>query len=196
MVVAGEPSGDAHAAALVKALRLTAPQIDFEFFGATGPLLRKEGVETSVNSDSLAIMGIVEVGRVFPRFLRAFRNLKDAAAKQKPDAIILVDWPEFNLRLAAALHRRGFKVIYYISPQLWAWRSRRIKTIKRHVDLLLAILPFEVDWYKARGVDHVEFIGHPLSGEVHARYGRGEFCRANGLNPSKPVGRSSSRQSS
>jgi len=187
MVVAGEPSGDAHAAALVKALRLTAPQINFEFFGATGPLLRKEGVETSVNSDSLAIMGIVEVGRVFPRFLRAFRNLKDAAAKQKPDAIILVDWPEFNLRLAAALHRRGFKVIYYISPQLWAWRSRRIKTIKRHVDLLLAILPFEVDWYKARGVDHVEFIGHPLSGEVHARYGREEFCRANGLNSSKPV---------
>ena len=187
MVVAGEPSGDAHAAALVKALRLTSPQIDFEFFGATGPLLRKEGVETSVNSDSLAIMGIVEVGRVFPRFLRAFRNLKEAAAKQKPDAIILVDWPEFNLRLAAALHRRGFKVIYYISPQLWAWRSRRIKTIKRHVDLLLAILPFEVEWYKARGVDHVEFIGHPLSGEVHARYGREEFCRANGLNPSKPV---------
>lgn len=187
MVVAGEPSGDAHAAALVKALRLTAPQINFEFFGATGPLLRKEGVETSVNSDSLAIMGIVEVGRVFPRFLRAFRNLKEAAAKQKPDAIILVDWPEFNLRLAAALHRRGFKVIYYISPQLWAWRSRRIKTIKRHVDLLLAILPFEVDWYKARGVDHVEFIGHPLSGEVHARYGREEFCRSNGLNPSKPV---------
>ena len=187
MVVAGEPSGDAHAAALVKALRLTAPQNDFEFFGATGPLMRKENVETSVNSDSLAIMGIVEVGRVFPRFLRAFRKLKEAAESRKPDAVILVDWPEFNLRLASALHRRGFRVIYYISPQLWAWRSRRIKTIKRHVDLLLAILPFEVDWYKARGVDHIEFVGHPLAGEVHARYGREEFCRAHDLNASKPV---------
>ncbi|HSE24175.1 MAG TPA: lipid-A-disaccharide synthase [Pyrinomonadaceae bacterium] len=187
MVVVGEPSGDAHAAALVRALRSTAPRINFEFFGATGPLMRKEQVETIVNSDSLAIMGIVEVGRVFPRFLRAFRELKDAALVRKPDAVILVDWPEFNLRLASALHRRGFKVIYYISPQLWAWRSRRIKTIKRHVDLMLAILPFEVEWYKARGVDHIEFVGHPLSGEVHARYGREEFCRKHNLAPSKPV---------
>jgi lipid-A-disaccharide synthase len=187
MVVAGEPSGDAHAAALIKALRLTAPQIEFEFFGATGPLMRKENVATIVNSDSLAIMGIVEVGKVFPRFLRAFRKLKEEAASSKPDAVILVDWAEFNLRLAAALHRRGVKVIYYISPQLWAWRSRRIKKIQRHVDLLLAILPFEVDWYKARGVDHIEFVGHPLSGEVHARYGREEFCRAHDLNASKPL---------
>jgi len=187
MVVVGEPSGDAHAAALIKALRSIAPEIKFEFFGATGPLMRKEEVETIVNSDSLAIMGIVEVGRVFPRFLRAFRELKDAAAVRKPDTVILVDWPEFNLRLAAALHRRGFKVIYYISPQLWAWRSRRIETIKRHVDLLLAILPFEVEWYKARGVDHIEFVGHPLSGEVHARYGREEFCLAHNLDPSKPL---------
>jgi len=187
MVVVGEPSGDAHAAALVRALRSTAPQIDFEFFGATGPLMRKEEIETIVNSDSLAIMGIVEVGRVFPRFLRAFRELKDAATVRKPDTVILVDWPEFNLRLAAALHRRGFKVIYYISPQLWAWRSRRIETIKRHVDLLLAILPFEVEWYKARGVDHIEFVGHPLSGEVHARYGREEFCRTHDLDSAKPL---------
>jgi lipid-A-disaccharide synthase len=187
MVVVGEPSGDAHAAALIRALRSTAPQINFEFFGATGPLMRKEEVETVVNSDSLAIMGIVEVGRVFPRFLRAFRELKDAAMVRKPDTVILVDWPEFNLRLAAALHRRGFRVIYYISPQLWAWRSRRIKTIKQHVDLMLAILPFEVEWYKARGVDHVEFVGHPLSGEVHARYGRVEFCRTHNLDPSKPM---------
>ena len=184
MIVAGEPSGDAHAAALVKALREHA---DLDLFGATGPLMRDAGVETIVNSDELAIMGIVEVGRVFPKFLRAFRKLKAAAIERAPDAVVLVDWPEFNLRLASALHRRGLKVIYYISPQLWAWRPRRVNKIKRDVDLLLSILPFEVDWYKDHDVDHVAFVGHPLSGEVKARYGRGEFCRRNGLDPSRPI---------
>ena len=184
MIVAGEPSGDAHAAALVKALREHA---DFDLFGATGPLMRDAGVETTVDSDELAIMGIVEVGRVFEKFIKAFRKLKAAAIEQQPDAVILVDWPEFNLRLARSLRRRGFKVIYYISPQLWAWRPRRIRNIKRDVDLLLSILPFEAEWYKARNVDHVEFVGHPLSGEVKARFGREEFCRRNDLDPTKPI---------
>ena len=184
MIVAGEPSGDAHAAALVKALREHA---ELELFGATGPLMREAGVETVVNSDELAILGIVEVGRVFPKFLKAFRELKAAALQRAPDAIVLVDWPEFNLRLASALHRRNLKVIYYISPQLWAWRPRRVNKIKRDVDLLLSILPFEIDWYKQHGVEHVEFVGHPLSGEVKARYGREEFCRRNDLDPSRPI---------
>lgn len=184
MIVAGEPSGDAHAAALVKALRDNA---ELEFFGSTGPLMRAAGVETVVNSDELAIMGIVEVGRVFPKFLKAFRQLKAAAIERSPDAVVLVDWPEFNLRLASALHRRGLRVIYYISPQLWAWRPRRVNKIKRDVDLLLSILPFEVDWYKGHDVDHVEFVGHPLSGEVKARYGREEFCRRNDLDPARPI---------
>lgn len=184
MIVAGEPSGDAHAAALVRALRAKA---SLDCFGATGPLMRDEGVETVVNSDELAIMGIVEVGRVFPKFIRAFRALKAAAIEKTPDAVILVDWPEFNLRLAAALHRRGLKVIYYISPQLWAWRPRRVSNIKRDVDLLLSILPFEAEWYRERGVEHVEFVGHPLSGEVKAQFGREEFCRRNDLDPGRPI---------
>ena len=111
--------------------------------------MREAGVETIVNSDELAIMGIVEVGRVFSKFLSAFRKLKAAAIQRSPDAVVLVDWPEFNLRLASALHRRGLKVIYYISPQLWAWRPGRVHKIERDVDLLLSILPFEVEWYKA-----------------------------------------------
>ena len=185
MIVAGEPSGDAHAAALVDALRTTGSELSF--FGATGPLMRAAGVETVVNSDDLAIMGIVEVGRVFPRFLRAFRKLRDAAISKSPDAVILVDWPEFNLRLASNLHRRGLRVIYYISPQLWAWRPGRVSKIKENVDLLLSILPFEVEWYKAHGVDHVEFVGHPLSGEVKARFGREEFCRRNDLDPARAI---------
>jgi lipid-A-disaccharide synthase len=187
MIVAGEPSGDAHAAALVKALRQKAPDVEFDCFGATGPLLREAGVETIVNTDELAIMGIFEVGRVLPRFIRAFRNLKAAAVQRSPDAVILVDWPEFNLRLASALHRRGLKVIYYISPQLWAWRAGRVSRIKQDVDLLLSILPFEAEWYKARGVDHVEFVGRPLSGEVKPRFGREEFCRRNDLDPARPI---------
>jgi len=184
MIVAGEPSGDAHAAALVKALREHA---ELDLFGATGPLMRAAGVATVVNSDELAIMGIVEVGRVLPKFLKAFRKLKATALERAPDAVVLVDWPEFNLRLASSLHRRGLKVIYYISPQLWAWRPRRVNKIKRDVDLLLSILPFEVDWYKQHDVDHVEFVGHPLSGEVKPRYGREEFCRRNDLDPSRPI---------
>ena len=185
MIVAGEPSGDAHGASLVNALRAT--DSNLTFFGATGPLMRAAGVETTVNSDDLAIMGIVEVGRVFPRFIKAFRKLRDAAIQKSPDAVILVDWPEFNLRLAATLHRRGLKVIYYISPQLWAWRPGRVSKIKENVDLLLSILPFEVDWYKAHGVGHVEFVGHPLSGEVKARFEREEFCRRNDLDPARPI---------
>jgi len=187
MIVAGEPSGDAHAAALVNALKEAATNIDFEFFGATGPLMRAAGVDTIINSDSLAIMGIVEVGRVLPRFIRAFRTLRAAAIKRSPDAIVLVDWPEFNLRLATSLRRQGFKIVYYISPQLWAWRPRRVNNIKRDVDLLLSILPFEAEWYKDRGVEHVEFVGHPLSGEVKAQLTRDEFCEKHQLDPTRPI---------
>ena len=187
MIVVGEPSGDAHAASLIKALHAAAPDIQLKFFGATGPQMRAAGAETVINSDELAIMGIVEVARVLPRFLHAFRELKQAALTKKPDAVILVDWPEFNLRLAHALRRNGLKVIYYISPQLWAWRPRRLKNVRRDIDLLLSILPFEAEWYEERGVEHVEFVGHPLAGEVRANKSRAEFCLQNNLDPTKPL---------
>lgn len=186
MIVTGEPSGDAHGAALVNELRAVSAE-PLEIFGATGPLLREAGVESTIQSDDLAVMGILEVGRVFPKFWRAYQTLKQAALERKPDAVILVDWPEFNFRLARSLHRRGLKIIYYISPQLWAWRSYRVRTIKRDVDLLLAILPFEKEWYEARGVDHVEFVGHPLAGEVRARQNRVEFCRETKLDSRLPI---------
>lgn len=187
MIVAGEPSGDAHAAALVYALRQKSPGVQFDLFGATGPLMRAAGVDTIVDSDELAIMGILEVTRALPKFLEAFRKLKQAAFERAPDAVILVDWPEFNLRLATALHRRGLKVIYYVSPQLWAWRPRRISTIKRDIDLLLSILPFEAEWFRERGVEHVEFVGHPLAGDVKARFDAAEFCRRNDLDSTRPI---------
>jgi len=187
MFVAGEPSGDAHAASLVRALRQVDPEAEWRFSGATGPLLRAAGVQPVVSSDDLAIMGIMEVGRVFGKFWRAFKLLKQAAIGNKPDAVILVDWPEFNLRLARALHKKNIKVIYYISPQLWAWRSYRKRSIKRDVDLVLSILPFEKDWFAERGIDKVEFVGHPLAGEVKAGIGKEEFCRLVNLDPSRPI---------
>jgi lipid-A-disaccharide synthase len=187
MIVAGEPSGDAHAASLVKALRTAAPEIHFDLFGATGPLLRAAGVDSIVRSDDLSIVGLLEIGWALPKFWRAYKGLKQAAVERRPDAVILVDWPDFNLKLARSLHRRGLKVIYYISPQLWAWRSYRARSIQRDVDLLLSILPFEQDWYADRGIDQVEFVGHPLAGEVHARFDRAEFCRRLRLDPKLPV---------
>lgn len=187
MIVAGEASGDAHAAALVHALRAAEPQAQLDFFGATGPLLRAAGVESIVRSDDLAILGLLEIAGALPKFWRAYKSLKQAAIARKPDAVILVDWPDFNLKLARALHRRGLKVIYYISPQLWAWRSYRTRNIRRDVDLLLSILPFEPAWYADHGIADVEFVGHPLAGEVHLAQDRAEFCRQTKLDPSLPI---------
>src|ERR1041385_4642880 len=187
MIVAGEASGDAHAASLVHALRAAAPETHFDFFGSTGRKMRDAGVASAVNADELAIMGLWEVGRALPKFWRAFGELKRAAEQRRPVVAILVDWPEFNLRLARWLHRRRIPVIYYISPQLWAWRSYRARNIQRDVDLLLSILPFEKEWYAARGATNVEYVGHPLSGEVRAECGREEFCRRNNLDSTKPI---------
>jgi len=187
MIVAGEASGDAHAAALVRALREAAPGKQIDFFGSTGAQMRSAGVASIVKADELAILGLWEIGQALPKFWRAFGELKSAVIEKNPDAVILVDWPDFNLRLARWLHRRGVRVIYYISPQLWAWRSYRVHSVRRDIDLLLSILPFEKEWYAARGMKQVEYVGHPLTGEVRARYGREEFCRRNDLDPSRPV---------
>lgn len=187
MIVAGEASGDAHAASLVQALRAAEPQTQFDFFGATGPLMRAAGVDSVVRSDDLSILGLLEIGRALPKFWRAYKLLKQAALERSPDAVILVDWPDFNLKLARALHPRGLRVIYYISPQLWAWRSYRARSIQRDVDLLISILPFEQEWYADRGIGQVEYVGHPLAGEVRARFDRAEFCRQTKLDPRLPI---------
>ena len=187
MIVAGEASGDAHAASLVRALRGRAPQASFEFFGGTQGAMRAEGVESIIRTDELSITGLVEIARALPRFRRAYRELKRAALARRPAAVVLVDWPDFNLRLARSLRRRGLRVIYYVSPQLWAWRGYRVRAVRRDVDLLLALLPFEPEWYEARGVDGVEFVGHPLASEVRRLDNRAEFCLRHGLEPTRPA---------
>ncbi|MDM7923168.1 MAG: lipid-A-disaccharide synthase [Pyrinomonadaceae bacterium] len=188
MIVVGEPSGDAHAAKLVRELRArTEPERTIEIFGSTGPQLREAGVETIVSADDLAIVGVPEIARALPVFWNAFKRLKAEAKRRRPDVVILVDFPEFNLKLARSLKKLGLRVVYYISPQLWAWRRYRVRTIKRDVDLLLAILPFEKDWYSIRGVDHVEYVGSPLAREVKPKLDRETFCRSHGLNASRPM---------
>jgi lipid-A-disaccharide synthase len=187
LIVAGEPSGDEHAAKLVRALREAAPEIEFEFFGATGSHLRETGVETVVASDNFSIVGLPEIARALPMFWRAFRTLKAEAERRQTDATILIDFPEFNLKLAKSLKKRGVKVIYYISPQLWAWRKYRMRTIEKHVDLLLTILPFEKNWYARRGISHVEYVGNPTVREVHSKLSKTEFCDKHNLDAAKPL---------
>lgn len=187
MIVAGETSGDAHAARLVKRLRESSPATTFEFFGATGEKLRAENVETIVNSDNFSIVGLPEIARALPMFWQAFQVLKKTAETRKPAAVILVDFPDFNLKLAKALKKQNFKIIYYISPQLWAWRKHRVKTIKNSVDLLLTILPFEKNWYAEQNVSHVEYVGNPLAGEVKSRLTKEEFCARHNLDSGKPI---------
>ncbi|MCP9496357.1 MAG: lipid-A-disaccharide synthase [Pyrinomonadaceae bacterium MAG19_C2-C3] len=187
MIVAGEASGFSHAARLVEALRHHAPETAFEFFGATGKPMRDAGVETIAQMDDMARVGIVEVGRVFHRYWRIYQQLQNIAAMRRPDACILVDFPEFNLRLARKLHRQGLKVIYYISPQLWAWRKRRVRIVRDDVDLLLSILPFEVEWYARHDVHHVNYTGNPLTGEVHRTLTPEEFCLKHNLQFFHPI---------
>jgi len=149
--------------------------------------MRAAGVDSVVRADELSILGLWEIARALPKFWSAFGELKYTATERKPDAAILVDWPDFNLRLARWLHRRGIKVVYYVSPQLWAWRSYRVRNMRRDVDLLLSLLPFEKDWYANRGMTHVEYVGHPLLGEVRTRDNREEFCGRHDLDASRPI---------
>lgn len=187
MIVAGEASGDLHAAKLVSAIRDSEPAAAFEFFGSAGEKMRGSGVEAIVRADSLSVVGLPEIGRALPMFLKAFRALKNVAVRRRPDAVVLVDFPDFNMKLAKTLSLQGFLVIYYISPQLWAWRKYRIRTIKRYVDLLISILPFERAWYADQGVDHVEYVGSPLAREVFATESRESFCERHGLDPLRPI---------
>jgi lipid-A-disaccharide synthase len=187
MVVAGEASGDLHAAKLVRALREESPEKHFECFGSAGPKMRDAGVEAVIRSDELSIVGLLEIGRALPMFIRSFRKLTRAARDRRPDIAILVDFPDFNLKLAKSLKRQGIKVVYYISPQLWAWRSYRINAIRKHVDLMITILPFEKNWYAERGVDNVEYVGSPLAREVQVIRDKRDFCQSHEINPDRPI---------
>lgn len=184
MVVAGEASGDRHAARLVDAIREIEPAV--EVFGSGGEELRARGVELLVDVRDVNIIGVPEVIRGIRRLYGAYRRLYEAAVARRPDAVVLVDWPDFNLRLARKLRRAGLKVIYYISPQVWAWREYRVRQIRRDVDRMLVIFPFEEEFYRKHGVA-ARFVGHPLAGEVEPATPRAEFFARHGLDPAREL---------
>jgi lipid-A-disaccharide synthase len=186
MIVAGEASGDKHGGALARSLLELFPQTRFEMFGSGGDEMRRAGVETLVDAREVAIIGVPEIIRALGKLFRAYRALVAAARNRKPDVIVLVDWPDFNMRLARRLHRDGFKIAYYISPQVWAWRRHRIRAIRRDIDRMLVILPFEEEFYRDAGVD-VEYVGHPLLESAHATASREEFCQRHNLDPARPI---------
>ena len=162
-LVAGEASGDNLGGPLVEALAARAP--GSRFFGIAGPRMAAAGCEAWYAADELAVMGLAEVLRHLPRLLRLRRALVSRLAAAAPDAYVGIDSPEFNLRVAAALKSRGVPTVQYVSPQVWAWRQGRVRTIGNAVDLVLCLLPFEVDFYRAHGV-RAEFVGHPLADRI------------------------------
>lgn len=158
-VVAGEPSGDRHAASVIQPLSEMHPSLKIVGFG--GPHLKSAGMEVLLDLPSKAIMGIFPVIAALPSIRRWFKLATEELERRRPTAILLVDYPGFNLRLAAVAKRLGIPVIYYISPQVWAWNRRRVHKIAARVDLMLVILPFEVDAYSGLPID-VRYVGHPL----------------------------------
>ncbi len=163
MIIAGEISGDMHAANIVRAIKQKHP--DYEFYGIGGPAMRDAGVETFYDIKDMAVMGIVEVLKHFKFFKKVFTEMQELAISRKPDAVILVDYPGFNLRLAEKIHAKGIKVIYYICPQVWAWHRERIPKMAAIIDKLITIFPFEAEYFKGTGLD-VTFAGHPLVDEA------------------------------
>jgi len=178
IIVAGEASGDIHAANLVKAIRNL--NQDIRFFGLGGIKMKEADVELFYNLTDLAVVGFVEVIKNFNKFRRIFLDLLNKIDEIKPHAVILIDYPGFNLRLAKELKKRNLKVIYYISPQVWAWGINRIKKIKRYVDKIIVILKFEEELYYNAGVD-VSFVGHPLLDIVSPTQSKEEFLKNNNL---------------
>lgn len=160
LLSSGEASGELYGAQLIEALRQRAPQA--QFFGVGGDKMRAAGCDLVVHARDLSVVGLAEVVSHLPKIWARFRKLLREIDRRRPSVAVLIDFPDWNLRLAAQLRRRGIPVVYYVSPQLWAWRENRIAQIRRDVSKLLVIFPFEQAWYRERGVE-AEYVGHPLS---------------------------------
>lgn len=174
MMIAGEASGDIHGGAIAAEIKRRAPSA--QLFGIGGDSMRQAGVDLSHHVRDLGVTGFTEVVRKLGKIMSVMRSVVKIAKSERPDAVILIDYPDFNLRLAAKLKAVGMHVIYYVSPQLWAWRSGRINTIQKYVDRLLVLFPFERDWYANRGID-VAFVGNPILDRIRSAPSRAQ-CRA------------------
>jgi lipid-A-disaccharide synthase len=182
LLVAGEVSGDLHGSHLVEAIQRIDPEV--QFFGVGGEGLERKGMKLLYRSQSLSVVGITEVFFKLRPILKALRGLKKSLDQEKPDLVILVDFPGFNLRMAKIAHRKGIPVLYFISPQVWASRPKRIKLIARVVKKMIVLFPFEVPLYESAGVD-VEWVGHPLLDIVKPTLPREVAFQKFGLDPKR-----------
>ncbi len=184
LIIAGEKSGENYGAAVVRRFKALQPGIGF--FGIGGTKMAAEGVDILVSMDALAVVGLFEVVSHLPRIRRIFNRIRSEVEIRRPAAAILIDSPDFNLRLAKKLHRLGVPVLYYIGPTVWAWRKGRLKTVKKYVRKMCLIFPFEEDIYRTAGVP-ARFVGHPLLERVRVAFGRDEFLSKYGLDPDKKL---------
>ena len=184
MLSCGEPSGDLYAGALARELLARAPGTEIVGFG--GDRLRDAGARLVGHFRGISVTGLTEALRVLPRSFAMIRQLVDEARAHRPDVFVAIDFPDFNFRLMAALHALGIPVVYYISPQLWAWRPWRMKTMKALVDRVLVIFPFEEPLYRRAGVS-VQFVGHPIVDVTPAAEARDSFLSTRGLDPAAPT---------
>jgi lipid-A-disaccharide synthase len=184
LIVAGEKSGEAYGAGLVREFKTIEPSA--RFFGIGGKRMESEGVDILFPMDDLAVVGIVEILSQIPRIRKIFRRIQEEVKARAPQAAVLIDSPDFNLRLAKRLKKLGVPVLYYISPTVWAWRRGRLRTIKKNVTEMLLIFPFEEAIYKNGGIP-ARFVGHPLLERIRIAFGREEFCRKYGLDPKRKL---------
>ena len=184
MISCGEPSGDLYAGALATEIRALDPSADLVGFG--GDRLAAAGATLVENFSGLSVTGLLEVVRLLPRTYATYRRLLAEADARRPDVFVAIDFPDFNFALARAMKKRGVPVVYYISPQLWAWRTGRMKTMRRLVDRVLVIFPFEEQIYRDAGVP-VQWVGHPLLDVQPPAQPKDAFFRQIGLDVSRPV---------
>ncbi len=184
LVSAGEASGDLYAAALVEAVRRRFPEA--AFFGCAGPRMQAAGVRPVVDASSLAVVGLIEVIRHIPRIRGEFHKMVEAAERERPDLAILADSPDFHLRLARRLKRLGVPVIYLVAPQVWAWRKGRLPAMRRSIDRLLCLFPFEEEFFRRHGIA-ATYIGHPLARLVKPTESREAFFSRHKLPPDRPL---------
>lgn len=180
----GEASGDLYAGALARALRAIAP--DVQLSGLGGPELASAGADLVADYRGLAATGLTEVVALVPRFFATLDRMAQWAERERPDVLVVIDSPELNFRLARRIKALGVPVVYYVVPQVWAWRRRRLHAIKTFADLVLPIFPFEEALYRERGIP-VRFVGHPLVDLARASAPRDRFLRAHGLQPEAPT---------
>jgi len=184
MISAGESSGDQHAANLFTELKKQRP--DIKAIGMGGAAMAAAGIDVRYDSSAIAVIGVIEVIKHYPDILRMLKRMQQLLASEKPDLLVCVDYKEFNFKLAAYAKKLGIKVLFYVSPQVWAWRAGRVKKYGKVIDMMAVIFPFETAYYQAENVP-VRYVGHPSVDKVQTLYSKAEDIQRFGLDASKPL---------